>query len=137
MKAGTEHRVPLTAAAVKLLKALPRMEGSNLVFPAPRGGELSDMTLTAVIKRMHAAETKAGRKGYLDPKQHKTTTAHGFRSTFRDWAAEHTSHPHDVVEMALAHTITNKVEAAYRRGDLFQKRRALMDDWACLCLPKK
>lgn len=132
MKAGKEHRVPLTGDAVKLLKSLPRMEGSNLVFPAARGGELSDATLTAVIKRMHATEAKAGRKGYLDPKQHKIATPHGFRSTFRDWAAEGTNHAHDVVEMALAHTIGNKTEAAYRRGDLFQKRRALMDDWALL-----
>lgn len=137
IKAGKEHRVPLTDEAVKLLKALPRFEDSNLVFPAPRGGELSDMTLAAVIKRMHEAETKAGRKGYLDPKQDKIATPHGFRSTFRDWAAEHTNHPREVAEMALAHTIESKVEAAYRRGDLFQKRRALMEDWAAFCLPQK
>lgn len=143
MKMGKEHRVPLTDEVVALLKALPRLEDSNLVFFAPRGGELSDMTLAAVIKRMHEAETKAGRKGYIDPKQTgrdgnpKVATPHGFRSTFRDWAAEQTDHPREVAEMALAHSIDSKVEAHYRRGDLFQKRRALMEDWAGYCLPEK
>jgi len=143
MKMGKEHRVPLTGEAVQLLTALPRFGNNDLVFAAPRGGMLSDMTLAAVIKRMHEAETTAGRKGYTDPKQTdkdsnpKIATPHGFRSTFRDWAAEQTNHPREVAEMALAHTIENKVEAHYRRGDLFEKRRALMDDWAAFCRPKK
>ena len=143
MKAGKEHEVPLTDEAVALLKALPKFEDSNLVFPASRGGELSDMTLAAVIKRMHEAETKAGRKGYIDPKQAdkngnpKIATPHGFRSTFRDWAGETTHHPREVIEHALAHQLKDKAEAAYARGNLFQKRRALMEDWAAYCNPKK
>jgi len=116
MKAGREHRVPLSDAALALLAGLPRIVGNDLVFPAPRGGVLSDMTLGAVLKRMG-----------LD------VTAHGFRSTFRDWCAESTSYPQHVAEMALAHTIGDKVEAAYRRGDLFDKRQRLMSEWADWC----
>lgn len=113
MKAGKEHRVPLSPPALDLLAKLPRIAGTDLVFPAPRGGPLSDMTLTAVLRRMKVP-----------------ATAHGFRSTFRDWAAERTNYPRDVAEMALAHTIGDKVEAAYRRGDLFTKRSRMMADWA-------
>jgi integrase len=113
MKAGKEHRVPLSAAAMSLLDALPRMAGTDLVFPAPRGGQLSDMTLTAVLRRLDIP-----------------AVPHGFRSTFRDWAAERTNYPREAAEMALAHTIGDKVEAAYRRGDLFDKRRRMMDEWA-------
>jgi integrase len=113
MKAGKEHRVPLTAEALELLKALPRMPGTDLVFPAPRGGQLSDMTLTAVLRRLDVP-----------------AVPHGFRSTFRDWASERTNYPRDAAEMALAHAIGDKVEAAYRRGDLFEKRRLMMADWA-------
>ncbi len=113
MKAGKEHRVPLSAPAQALLEALPRMGENPLVFPAARGGTLSDMTLSAVLRRMEV-----------------DAVPHGFRSTFRDWAAERTHYPHEVAEMALAHAVGNKVEAAYRRGDLFEKRRRLMDDWA-------
>lgn len=116
MKAGREHRVPLSPATVSLLRALPRMAGSELVFPAPRGGTLSDMTLTAVLRRMNVP-----------------AVPHGFRSTFRDWASERTNYPRDAAEMALAHTIGDKVEAAYRRGDLFEKRRRMMADWATFC----
>jgi integrase len=116
MKAKNEHAVPLSDAALAILRALPR-EGS-LVFPGAREGRpLSDMSLTAVLRRMGRGDL----------------TAHGFRSTFRDWAAEQTAYPPDVVEMSLAHTITNKVEAAYRRGDLIEKRRRLMGDWAQFC----
>jgi len=113
MKAGKEHRVPLCAEALALLKALPRTPGSEFVFPAPRGGALSDMTLTAVLRRLEVP-----------------VVPHGFRSTFRDWASERTNYPRDVAEMALAHAIGDKVEAAYRRGDLFEKRRLMMADWA-------
>ena len=116
MKASKEHRVPLSDAALALLDALPVIAGNDLVFPAPRGGVLSDMTLTACMRRMN-----------LD------AVPHGFRSTFRDWASELTSYPRDVAEMALAHTIGDKVEAAYRRGDLFEKRRLMMADWAKFC----
>ncbi len=122
-----EHRVPLSAAAVELLKALPRMAGTDLVFPASRGGELSDMTVAAVMKRMNASHTPPR---WIDPKNGRPAVPHGFRSTFRDWASERTNYPHEVAEMALAHAIGDKVEAAYRRGDLFEKRRLMMADWA-------
>ena len=113
MKMGKEHRVPLSASVVALLRNLPRISGTNLVFPAPRGGLLSDMTLVAVMRRMDVA-----------------AVPHGFRSTFRDWCSERTNYSREVAEMALAHSIGDKVEAAYRRGDLFDKRRRLMSDWA-------
>lgn len=114
MKAGREHRVPLSADALRLLEALPKEGGADLVFPSPKGaGQLSDMTLTAVMRRMKAPGVP-----------------HGFRSCFRDWAAEHTSYPRELAEMALAHTIESKTEAAYRRGDMFERRRKMMDDWA-------
>lgn len=116
MKAGKEHRVPLSDAALRLLQGLPRLADTELVFPAARGGQLSDMTLTAVMRRMEV-----------------DAVPHGFRSTFRDWASERTSYPHEVAEMALAHAIGNKVEAAYRRGDLLDKRRRMMADWAAFC----
>ena len=116
MKASKEHRVPLSDEAVRLLIALPRIAGSDLVFPSPRGLVLSDMTLTAVMRRMGREEVP-----------------HGFRSTFRDWAAERTNYPREVAEMALAHTIGNAVEAAYRRGDLFEKRARMMAEWAKFC----
>jgi len=97
------------------------MAGTELVFSAPRGGQLSDMTLSAVMRRMGAG-----------------ATPHGFRSTFRDWAAERTSYPGDMAELALAHAISSKVEAAYRRGDMIEKRRRMMDDWAAfLATPMK
>lgn len=116
MKAGREHRVPLCRRTVDLLNELPRIDASPLVFPAPRGGELSDMSLVAVMRRMKS-----------------DAVPHGFRSTFRDWAAERTNYPREVAEIALAHTIESKVEAAYRRGDLFGKRRRMMEEWARFC----
>ncbi len=143
MKMRKAHEVPLSDDAIALLKALPKFEGNDLVFPASRGGELSDMTLTAALRRMHESETKAGRKGYVDPNQldaegtPRRITMHGFRSTFRDWAGETTHHPREVIEHALAHQLKDKAEAAYARGSLFQKRQALMADWAAYCHPKK
>jgi integrase len=125
-KAGREHRVPLSDAALELLKALPRKNGSDLVFAAPKGGPLSDMALTQCIRRLN----QAAEKPWTDPRSGREVVPHGFRSTFRDWAAERTSYPNEVAEMALAHAIDNKVEAAYRRGDLFDKRRQLMADWS-------
>ena len=113
MKAAREHRVPLSAPALALLALLPKGKAGAPVFAAHRGGVLSDMTLSAVMRRMG-----------LD------AVPHGFRSTFRDWAAEHTNCPAEVAEMALAHAVGDKVEAAYRRGDLFEKRRQMMVDWA-------
>jgi integrase len=113
MKADKEHRVPLSARAVEILRQLPRFAGNHLVFPSPKGLVMSDMTLLKVLQRMGV-----------------DAVPHGFRSTFRDWSSELTAYPQEVAEMALAHTIKNKVEAAYRRGDLFDKRRNLMEDWA-------
>lgn len=126
MKMKTAHRVPLSRAAVDLLAELPRVAGTDLLFVAPRGGELSDTTLNAVIKRMNEGNSDR----WIDPKNGRGVVQHGFRSTFRDWAAEQTNYPNHVVEMALAHAIGDKVEAAYRRGDLFEKRSAMMSDWA-------
>lgn len=136
MKADREHVVPLPARALELLQSLPVLAGSDLVFPGTGNTELSDATLAATIKRMHAADVKNGGKGFVDPKQldaggnPRVVVPHGFRSTFRDWAAECTNYPREVAEMALAHTISDKTEAAYRRGDMFAKRARMMADWA-------
>ncbi|RWQ57817.1 site-specific integrase [Mesorhizobium sp.] len=117
MKAGKEHRVPLSGRACEILNSLPREKGNPCVFIGPRANGLSNMAMSAVLKRM-------GRND---------VTVHGFRSTFRDWAAELTGYPNHVVEQALAHTIGNAVERAYRRGDLFEKRVRLMTDWSRFC----
>jgi integrase len=113
MKAGRQHRVPLSKTAVDLLQSLPGERAPDLLLFPGMNGPLSDMSLTAVLRRMKVQ-----------------ATAHGFRSTFRDWVSEQTSYPGEVAEMALAHAVGDKVEAAYRRGDLFEKRVALMSDWA-------
>lgn len=115
MKAGREHRVPLSARAVEILKTVEPL-GSEWLFPSTRGGRLSGMAMAMLLRRMKVE-----------------VTVHGFRSSFRDWAAECTTYAHEVAEMALAHTIDNKVEAAYRRGDMFEKRRRLMDEWDAYC----
>ena len=115
MKMEKEHRVPLSDDAIALLNQMD--QSTTLIFPGREGRPLSDMTLTAVLRRM----------GHID------TTVHGFRSTFRDWASESTAYPQHVAEMALAHSIGDKVEAAYRRGDLFTKRTRMMEDWARFC----
>ncbi|MBS0223246.1 MAG: tyrosine-type recombinase/integrase [Proteobacteria bacterium] len=120
MKAGREHRVPLSGRAVAILNEMDplRHEESDFVFPGVQLGKpLSNMAMLSVLRRMK-------RDGI---------TVHGFRSSFRDWAAEQTNWPNEVVEMALAHAVGNKVEAAYRRGDMFEKRRRLMDAWAEFC----
>ncbi|TQM93773.1 tyrosine-type recombinase/integrase [Roseinatronobacter monicus] len=130
MKMDREHRVPLSPRAVEMLRALPKMEGNPLVFPAARGGQLSDMTLSATMKRMHESDISQGGAGYLDRVSKRPAVPHGLRSTFRDWAAEMTSYPGDMAEVALAHKISNAVEASYRRGDMIEKRRRMMADWA-------
>ncbi|OWU70501.1 tyrosine-type recombinase/integrase [Marinibacterium profundimaris] len=130
MKMEREHRVPLSHEAVALLKALPRFEGNPLVFPAPRGGEMSDMTLSAAMKRLHAADLGAGGPGFVDRVSKRPAVPHGLRSTFRDWVAERTHFPGDMAEVALAHKVGNAVEASYRRGDMVEKRRAMMAAWA-------
>lgn len=114
MKAGREHRVPLSPGVVELLRALPRKPKQTLIFPgAVKGKPLSDMSLLAVLKRMEVA-----------------VTVHGFRSTFRDWASDCTDAPREVAEQALAHHTGDATEAAYRRTDLLDRRRALMQQWA-------
>jgi integrase len=116
MKGGRQHRVPLSDRAIALLRALPRE--ADFVFAGERLGTAISST---------AMSNLLGRMGRLD------ITIHGFRSAFRDWAAETTSYPNHVIEMALAHAVGDKVEAAYRRGDLFAKRRRLMEAWADYC----
>ena len=115
MKAGKEHRVPLSPRAVEILKSTQGLR-KEWMFPAIKGGKMSGMAMTMLLRRMKV-----------------DVTVHGFRSGFRDWSAECTGYAHEVAEMALAHTIESKVERAYRRGDLFDKRRRLMDDWATYC----
>jgi integrase len=118
MKAGRDHRIPLAQRSERILAEMQEIRTGDFVFP---GGvqerPLSSMAFLMLLRRLERDDI----------------TAHGFRSTFRDWAAERTDFPNEVVEMALAHTISNKVEAAYRRGDLFDKRRQLAEAWAAFC----
>lgn len=130
MKMGKEHRIPLPDNAIALLEALPRLKDNPLLFPAARGGKLSDMTLSATMKRMHTADLTQGGAGFFDRQSNRPAVPHGLRSTFRDWAAEMTSYPGDMAEVALAHKISNVVEASYRRGDMIEKRRRMMRDWS-------
>jgi integrase len=126
MKAGKMHRVPLTDRAVALLRDLPRFEETEFVFPAPRGGQLSDMALQAVMRRVHGGREQGG---YVDALSGRPAVVHGLRSTFRDWAVERTEYPSDMAEIALAHTVGSEVERAYRRSDMIEKRREMMADW--------
>jgi integrase len=122
MKAGREHRVPLSRRALKIVKAMHQVRDGDFVFPGQKAAmPLSVMALGMVLRRMSI----------------KDATVHGFRSAFRDWAAECTNFTNEVCEAALAHVIANKVEAAYRRGDLFDKRRKLMEAWAVFCAAPK
>ena len=118
MKGKKEHRIPLSPRAVAIVKAARKLAPTNeLLFPNGAGNPFSDMTLTALLRRLG----------------HEAMTVHGFRSSFRDWSAEKTSHPREVVEFALAHAVEGKTEAAYFRSDLFERRRLLMTDWAKHC----
>lgn len=118
MKAGIEHRIPLTRRALAILRTLHGYKGSSFVFPGYKKDKpLSAMAMAMLLRRMN-------RKGI---------TVHGFRSSFRDWASEQTSFPHETCEHALAHSISDKAEAAYRRGDQFDKRRKLMEAWEDFC----
>ena len=116
MKSGREHRVPLSPRALEILSALPR-EGQFVFLGAKVGKPLSNMAMLELVRGMRG----------------NGLTVHGFRSTFRDWAADRTSYANHVVEMALAHTVKDAVEKAYRRGDLFEKRARLMAEWADFC----
>ena len=122
MKAGVEHRVPLCDRAITILRDLEHVRTTDFVFPGWKNGKpLSSMAMAKTLLRMN----------------NENVTVHGFRSSFRDWAAEQTAYASEVVEKALAHTIRNDVEAAYRRGDLLEKRRQLMLAWQDYCaLPK-
>ncbi len=118
MKAGIEHRVPLTESAIKLLQLVKESTpASEIVFPGSKGTPLSDVAVTNVLRNLGEA----------------SATVHGFRSTFRDWAGESTGHPRETIEHALAHQLRDKAEAAYARGTHFDKRHRLMDDWAKQC----
>lgn len=119
MKSKREHRVPLSAQALALLRAQPRIPGVKYVFPSNRNGPLSDMALTTLMRRHEFG-----------------AVPHGFRSTFRDWAGELTHHPRDAVELCLAHAIDTTTEAAYRRGDMLEKRARIMQDWADYASPQ-
>lgn len=132
MKAKREHRVPLSPEAVELLQSIPRIEGTEYVFPAVRGGALSDMALSSVMRRMQESEVNAGRKGWLDQRSGRPAVPHGLRSTFRDWAAEK-GYERDMAEISLAHTVGSEVERAYRRSDVIERRRAMMAAWAATC----
>lgn len=117
MKAKREHRVPLSARAIEILKEMQSHGNDGLVFRGRKKDKpISNMAFLMLLRRLELE-----------------VTAHGFRSTFRDWAAERTNFPREVAEAALAHTLKDKVEAAYRRGDLFEKRRRLMTEWAKFC----
>ena len=122
MKSRREHRVPLSTRALEILKTMYESRSSDFVFPGHKPGRpLSSMALVMVLRRMKV----------------ENATVHGFRSTFRDWAAECTDFPNEVCEAALAHVVENKAEAAYRRGDLFEKCRKLMDAWAAYCTTRQ
>jgi integrase len=120
MKAKREHRVPLSGAALSVLEAMaPLRDGQDgWVFPGGKAGKpLSNMAMAMVLRRMKRPDLPV----------------HGFRSAFRDWCSESTNYPREVAEQALAHTIGDKVGAAYRRGDLYEKRKRLMREWGAFC----
>jgi integrase len=130
MKMEKEHIVPLSPEALNILNSLPRAEGDNTVFFAPRGGPLSDMTISAVMKRMHEGETKLGAKGWVDQRSGRPAVPHGMRSTFKGWATNVSSYSRDLSEFALAHAVGDKTEQAYDRETMVEKRRPMMVDWA-------
>jgi integrase len=121
MKAGREHRVPLSDRAAAILEKLFAAQTGDFVFPSPRGqGPLSHVAMAKVMRRLEVEDA----------------TVHGFRSSFRDWAGNETHFPRELAEAALAHVIGDRAEQAYRRGDALEKRRALMEAWAKWCEPK-
>jgi len=146
MKADRAHRVPLSDAAVAILESLPRGSDDDLIFTGRKGQALSDMTLSKLLKDLHAAQVKAHQPGYTDPDQRdRIATPHGTaRSTFKDWSRKSTarvisdgnrsSFPDEWAELALAHVNTDKTRAAYARDELLEERRELMQTWAAYCL---
>lgn len=132
MKKGRAHYVPLSDAALALLREIPRGESSPLVFIAPRSGSvLSDMSLSVLVKRMHADAIKGGKEGYLDENNGKIATPHGFRSAFKDWARNRARHIGDEIsELALAHVNSDATRNAYARDELMPLRAQLLAEWA-------
>ncbi len=128
MKAKREHQVPLSYAALALLASMPKDSDVDVVFAGTKGQPLSDMSLTAVIRRMNGDDKLVWADANGDG-----VTVHGFRSSFRMWAAETTNYPREVAEHALAHQLPDAVERAYQRGSQFAKRAALMAEWAVYC----
>lgn len=123
-KRNRQHRVPLSPQALRIIEKMPKQAGSPLVFTSSRGGELSDMSLTAVLRRMHEAQPiPCDAPG-------RAPTAHGMRSALRDWAFEATTHAREVVEATLSHVTGDATELAYKRGDALERRRALLAEWA-------
>jgi integrase len=130
MKSGRKHRVPLSDRAVAILSAMEHLPDNPHVFPGiKRGKGLNPMALLAALARMQESVTQDG-------VTQESVTVHGFRSSFRTWAAERTNYPREICEVALAHTVGDETERAYQRGDLLDKRRRLMDQWSAFCRSK-
>ena len=119
MKSGKEHQIPLTGAAISLLKRIPQYDDSELLFPSSNGTRISDMTLTAVLRRMNV-----------------DATVHGFRSSFKDWCRNCTRHPDEVSELQLAHVNSDATRAAYARDELLSQRTRLMQQWCQFLMNK-
>jgi len=134
MKASKEHHIPLCNEAIKLLKSLSPQK-SGLIFPSSENTPLTDASISKVIKKMHQEDLKIGGTGWIDKDSgNRVATPHGFRSTFRMWAADNVNMPPDIIEHALAHKLKDKVEAAYQRKTSLPKRVKLMDAWEDFCL---
>lgn len=129
-KTGKSHRIPLSEQALKVLFEIARIVGTELIFSGTSGRPMSDMTIAAIVKKMNAAEEAAGGDGWKDAQSNRVATPHGFRSTFRDWVAEDTEWPREMAEIALAHNMGSAVERAYRRTDMLERRRSMMQEWA-------
>lgn len=126
------HTIPLSKRSIEVLKNVKKLANNKLVFPNTKGNQISDKALKNVILNLHENLKKRNTdsKGYIDPVYNKVITQHGFRSTFLNWVTEKSNYPLHVGRMALAHEIEDKVEAAYRRGNLLEKRALLMEEWA-------
>jgi integrase len=134
MKMDKEHNIPLSDSALRLLEAMPRYEGNNLIFPPERAAKLSELSLLSVIRYMHKEKFSLDGRGWIDPKQNnRVITVHGFRSCFDDWATETTFHDDKAIDYSLAHKLPDKVRSAYQRGAMFMKRIQLMADWGRYC----
>lgn len=132
MKAKREHRVPLSSSAMELLESLPRFVGTDLLFSSAKGTALSDMTISKVMRTMHAEQVERDGTGWVDQASKRPAVPHGLRSTFRDWAAAE-GIDSDLAEICLAHNVGNKVTRAYMRSDRVDQRRQVMDRWAKAC----